>query len=85
MAPGRAYCKSDAEIADQLAKWRQDVASYDGDPEAWERRKWQRMIWVVREERGLEAARRFAERAVASGHLDNDSATQALEAHDLPA
>jgi hypothetical protein len=85
MEPGRVYCKSEAQIADELVGWEQDVAFYDRDREGWERRKWQRMIWVVREERGLEVARRFAERAVASEHLGNDSATQALEAHDLPA
>jgi hypothetical protein len=82
MEPGRVYCKSDAVIAEELASWEQSVAFYDGDREGWHRQKWLRLIRAARNERGADAARGVANRAMALGQLDEQSATHALEERD---
>jgi hypothetical protein len=80
ITPGRIYLRSDADIADELRIWQLDAGLFDSDPAAWERRKWLRIIGAERDARGVEVARRYADRAVALGHLDEDDAAQALEA-----
>jgi hypothetical protein len=82
MEPGRVYCKSDVLIAEELASWEESVAFYDSDQEGWHRRKWLRLIRALQSERGLDAARAVADRAIALGQLDEASATRTLDGRD---
>lgn len=82
MGPGRVYCKSDAAIAEDLARWEQNVTFYDRDREDWERCKWLLWIRAARDERGVDAARRVSSRAIARGHLTEASASHAVGEED---
>jgi hypothetical protein len=39
IAPGRAYCKPEATIADELAAWQQSGALFDSGPATWRRER----------------------------------------------
>lgn len=59
-------------------RWRRHVRDYKADPAAWDRRYYQRMIISFADRHGLERARAFGAKLVASGELRDRDVAAAL-------
>ncbi len=68
------YHCSIAELADQLAAWRQDVIQYEQDSHLWIKRRREQALREVRRMNGAEAAQNFANTMVARGLIDQEVA-----------
>jgi hypothetical protein len=63
----------------RLRRWQAELETYDRDPDAWNRRYFQRLLGRFRETHGLERARGFGRRLVRDGVLSDRDVEEALD------
>lgn len=73
----RGAC-SPEDLAAAHEQWQRHVNDYEADPEAWDRRYYQRMIIDFAERHGVDRARHLGARLVASGELTDEDVAAAL-------
>lgn len=63
----------------RLRRWQAELETYDRDPDAWNRRYFQRLLIRFRERHGLERSRGFGRRLVGHGVLSDRDVEEALD------
>lgn len=70
----------DAEtMRSRLQRWRAELEVHDRDPDAWNRRYFQRLLLRFRETHSVERTRSFGRRLVRDGVLSDRDVEEALE------
>ena len=73
-----------ASLSARRERWREQLAEYDGDPAAWMRSYFQRMLISHAELRGDAAARAFGAKLITQGLVAAKDVDQALGGENSP-
>lgn len=76
--PAVEYLASDGDVATALSRWLRELAIYDDDPDAWNRRHIQTMLRDHAARHGADRARSFGAKLVAARHLTTADVVDAL-------
>ncbi|KQS65822.1 hypothetical protein [Modestobacter sp. Leaf380] len=77
--PKAPFFVATADIDPALGAWETELRRYDADPDAWMRGYFRRMLSGYAATHGVEAARTFGGKLVASGDLAAEDVTAALD------
>ena len=77
--PEAPFLVTAADVSRGLQAWLEELSTFDADPSAWMSGYMQRLIRDFAANHGIEDARSFADKLVASGELTAQDAASALE------